>query len=123
MEATGKLFRFLPPLDVDDPRHFMAAVASILAEYPEQVINAAVCPTGIPARSDRPTLRLVKQVCDEILEPVRREWERRAAERDARQSLPPPRRPRTPEEQARVDAQVARARRELAEAASGQART
>jgi hypothetical protein len=100
----------LPPLDVGDPEAFMAATVTIFASYPLEVMQGALHPLkGIPGRSDRPTLRLIKMVCDEIYAPILREKEREEREhqraKTARYILPRPK--RTPEQQARIDALVA----------------
>jgi len=102
----------LPPQDVGDPRAFMAAVTLVFTGYPAEVVDAAI--PKIAMLSDKPTLKLVKAVCDEIYGPALRAIERQRAADDYRRSLPPPRPKRTPEEQARVDAQVERVRKQLA---------
>ncbi len=109
---AAKLFNFLPPLDIGEPENFIAAVVSILAKYPGDVMMAAIDPAdGIPSRTDRPTLRLIKEVCEEYYAPIAREARRARAQQEA---LPlPPRRQRTPVEQAAVDEKVAAMRREL----------
>lgn len=93
-----------------DPRAFIAAAVAILADYPASVVGAAVL--AIPQRSDRPTLKLIRSVCDEIHAPLLREAERRARH----QSRPLPQPKRTAEQQARIDAQVAAAKQKLAAA-------
>jgi hypothetical protein len=105
-----RLFKLLPPLDVTDPKSFMAETISILSGYPDAVTERAA--HEIPRRTDRPTLRLIKTVCDELLDPIERELERRRAhENHIAGALPRPK--RTPEQQARIDAQVASARQQL----------
>ena len=70
-------------------------------------MQSAVDPVqGLPGRSDRPTLKLIKAVCDEFYEPILRREEREDSENTARLCLPPPRHVRTPEEQAAIDKQV-----------------
>jgi hypothetical protein len=112
--AAARLFDLLPPLDVGDPRAFLAGTVAIFAEYPAEVMQAAIDPVhGIPSRTDRPTLRLIKAVCDEFYTRVERQEERLRASEDAARSREPPRKPRTPEQQAAIDAQVAEARQQL----------
>jgi hypothetical protein len=96
---------------VGDPEAFITAAAGIFAKYPDQVVTAAVSgPDGIPTRTSRVTLEIIKKVCEELNEPFVR-----AAEHEAvrNQPLLLPRPPRTAEEQARIDAQVASAREKL----------
>jgi hypothetical protein len=87
-----------------DPEQFMAAAAALFARYPAEVQITAV--HRIACRSDRPTLRLMTVVLEEVYAPVRREEERQMAGQNAR-SPSASRTQRTPEEQARIDAQVA----------------
>lgn len=96
------MFDLLPPQDVGDPKAFLAGMVALFADYPAEVFEQAVF--TIPQRSDRPTLKIARAVLDELYEPVRRRVERDAIERQPK-LLPRPR--RSPEEQARVDAQVA----------------
>jgi hypothetical protein len=120
---ADKLFDLLLQLDVADPEAFIAGTVAILAEYPRDILLAAIDPVhGIPSRTDRPTLRLIKVVCDELYEPFVREEEQRRARDDAQAALEPPRKPRTLEQQAAVDAQVAAARLELGIPQNGLAR-
>jgi hypothetical protein len=109
--ATDRLLNLLPPLDVNDPMAFITAITAIFGSFPPAVVDKAV-PT-IATRSDRPTLKLIKSVCDELYEPILRglEREERRRERAARRLLPPPK--RTPEQQARIDAMVAETRAAL----------
>lgn len=109
---ASKLFGLLPPLDIADPEGFVVATIAIFAEYPGDVMLAAIDPVrGVPSRSDRPTLRLIKAVCDELYAPIDRAREREIYALRARPL--PQRRPRSAEEQAAVDAHVAAVRREL----------
>lgn len=104
----ARLFRLLPPLDVTDPESFTAAAVALFANYSPDIQVAAV--HRIALRSDRPTLKVMHQVLEEAYAPIRRQEERA----DKSRFLPAiPSRKRTPAEQARVDAQVANARRLL----------
>lgn len=109
------MFNLLPPLDVSDPQAFIAGTIAIFASYPVEVMQAAVDPTnGIPGRTDRPTLKTIKAVCEEIYAPIERRIERERAAEEHRRALPPPRVERTPEQQARIEASVAELKRKLA---------
>ena len=117
---AAKLFDLLPPLDVGDPKAFIAGTITILAQYPGDVMLAAIDPAnGIPSRTDRPTLRLIKQVCEEYWEPLEREAERARAHEEHLKSAVPPRPPRIPEEQAAIDKKIAAARAQLGIPAEG----
>lgn len=105
-----RLFALLPPQDVIDAEEFLAASIMLFAQYPIEVMSKAVF--EIPQRSDRPTLRLMRQVLDEILAPIERECERKRASEGRRLEAPHPRK-RSSEEQARIDAQVAAVRKQL----------
>ncbi len=100
------MFDLLPPQDVGDPKAFLAAMIALFTEYPPDVGARAVF--EIPKRSDRPTLKIARAVLDDIYEPIVRQIERERIERAPRLL---PRRPRTPEEQAKIDQQVADARK------------
>ena len=117
MKLAARMFNLLPPLDVIDPESFIAETISIFSfsGYPETMIERVV--REIPRRTDRPTLKLIKAVCDEFYAPIEREEERRSADESHRLAITERRTPRTPEQQARIDAQVARARQQFADAA------
>ena len=92
-EMAARMFNLLPPLDVIDPKSFMAETISILLGYPDEVVARTV--HEIPRRTDRPTLRLIKSVCDELVEPIDRELQRRRASESHRAELPRPKNART----------------------------
>lgn len=100
-QQVKRLFGLLPPQDVGDPEAFLTAAIALFAEYETEVMRDAVF--KIAKRSDRPTLKLMREVLDEVDAPRARARERMDA---TRQLPPPPREPRTPEQQARVDEQV-----------------
>lgn len=111
-KAVDRLFDLLPPLDVGDPKAFIAAAATIFAAYPPEVWDAVNDPVrGITGKAARPALADIKKACDLAYEPIERDMERAQARRDYLRGLLPPRAQRTPEEQARVDAQVEETRR------------
>lgn len=106
--ATDRLFDLLPPQDVGDPYAFIAAVARVFVSYPAEIMDKAVI--EIAQRTDRPTLRFVRETLDALYEPIARQA---ARERAAQRVIEPPRVKRTPDEQRRIDEQVARVRRQL----------
>lgn len=106
-----KLFNLLPPQDVLDPEAFLAATITAFAEYPIEVMATAA--TDIPQRTDRATLKFIRERLDIIYEPFERQLERDRAAQSHRLGLPPPSTKRTPEQQARIDAQVEAARHQL----------
>lgn len=98
-----RLFGLLPPQDVGDPEAFLAATIALFADCAPEIMERASF--EIPKRTDRPTLNMMSKVLIELDE--------RAREREqVTKRLPPQNeRPRTPEEQARVNEQVADCRR------------
>lgn len=96
-----RLFDLLPPQDIGEPEAFLAAASALFANYPAEIGEQAAF--EIPQRSDRPTLKLMREVLDEFAE---RAMTAQNTRERARQLPPPARKPRTPEEQARVDAAV-----------------
>jgi hypothetical protein len=115
--ATQALFKLLPPQTFGDARAFLAATTAIFSTYPLGVMRAAI--VEIAVRTERPSLKVIKEVCEEIYEPIRhQEWRAQVA-LDIKRSLAPPRHPRTPEQQAAIDAQVEAARRQLGIQAGG----
>lgn len=68
--AASDLVDLLPPQDFPDPKKVMAAIAAILANYHQRVIAAA--PLAIAKRTDRLTLKIVTEVCDELQAPISR---------------------------------------------------
>jgi hypothetical protein len=111
-ETADRLFGLIPPLDVGDPKRFIAATIAIFAEYPAEVMDQF--PAAIAQRRDRPTLPLIRSVCEEVNAPYAREIERKRAWDSHMRSLPPPEeRPITPEERARRAAHAAEVRAAL----------
>lgn len=106
-QAVDKLLNFYPPLEVNDPRAFIAGIISLFAQYPPELWREAIDPArGIPAKiKTLRSLAAIKEILDDLYEPIAM---RLARERIASQkSLPRPE--RTPEQQAKINAQVARA--------------
>ncbi len=94
--------------DAADPKSYLAGCAAILSEYSAEVMQALADPrTGTKCLKDYPSLPDIRKACEKIFEPIQRVWEREKAMRDYLLGLPAPRVKRTPEEQARIDGQVA----------------
>jgi hypothetical protein len=102
---------FYGPLDVNDPESFIAGIGAVLAQYPPELIAVAVDATGIPLKlKTLRNLAEIDEVCQALYEPIeRRIWRERIA--SAPGALPRP--PRSLEEQARIDAQVEAARKQI----------
>lgn len=102
---VARLFKMVSLPDVGDPKAFISAATALFAGHAVEVADAAI--PELATRSDRPTLRLMREVLDDLTD--------RAIERqrkaDSRHALPPPDRKRTPEEQARAEQQANELRR------------
>jgi hypothetical protein len=95
--------KFYGPLDVLEPKVFIAGIVAVLAEYPAHFHAIAVAPTGIPKRIKYlRSLAEIEDVCRELYEPIARKITREQLANQPRQIE----RRRSPEEQAKVDAQV-----------------
>ena len=106
--ATELLFKWCRMPDVGDPRVYLAGVAAILDEYPQAVRDALADPrTGTRLLKPYPWMHDVRAACDKAYEPIERDIERKRAADSYRELLTYRRAPRTPEEQTRIDAQVA----------------
>lgn len=107
-EAVDRLLSFYPPLDVVDAQVFISGIIAILAQYPPELIAIATDPTGIPRKLKAlRSLADIEEVCQDLYGPIARRIRRDAIAR-APKLLPRP--PRSVEEQARIDAQVASVR-------------
>ena len=84
----------------------------VFAEYPPDIQMQAV--EKIAVTNSYPTLKFIKDTCDEIWEPIRRKQEREHLASERKRALPPPGEKRTTEEQARAEAQVAAIRKDFA---------
>jgi len=100
-----RLFKLVSLPDVGDPKAFISAATSLFAAHAPEVGDAAI--PELATRSDRPTLRLMREVLEELTD---RAIERQRKD-DGRKALPPPERKRTPAEQARAEAQANELRR------------
>lgn len=97
-----------------DPEAYLAGCAAIMAEYPPEVMNQISDPvTGTRLIKDYPSLSAIRKACDVAFEPIEREIERKRAMESYMRGLPEPRRERTPEEQDRIDRQVAEWRKSV----------
>lgn len=72
--------------------------------------------SGTKLLPDYPSLRQLRQACEHLHAPILREQERAASHAEFLRQRALPRPPRTEDEQARIDAQVARVKREIAQA-------
>ena len=90
-----------------DRKTYLAGAVAILSDYPPRVIEALADPrTGTRYLGDYPSLRSLREACDRLNEPFERD-----ARRTRRGVADLPRPPRTPEQQKRIDAQIAALRR------------
>ena len=101
----ANLFKMVSLPDVGDPKVFLSAAAALFAEHAPEIGEAAI--KELATRSDRPTLRLMREVLDDLTD---RAMERQRRD-EGRRRLPPLERKRTPEEQARAEAQANELRR------------
>lgn len=106
-KAVNRLFGQLPPIAVPDPRGFLARATECFAAYPEEA--------WAPASRLVLKTRITPLIChlEEALAAAYESIERRIERARARALPPPASVPRTPEQQAAIDAQVETARREL----------
>ena len=111
-KAAERLFDLIPSPQTGDPKAFMAMTVKVFAEYPPDIQMQAV--EKIAVTNSYPTLKFIKDTCDEIWEPIRRKQEREHLASERKRALPPPREKRTAEEQARAEAQVAAIRKDFA---------
>jgi hypothetical protein len=103
--------------DVGDPQVYLTGATAILADYPEEIMEQVADPRAATrVLRDYPSLHDIRLACDRLFAPIEREAERRAAHKSHVAGLLP-RPPRTPEQQARIDAQIARAKEAMAAAA------
>lgn len=82
-ERADLLFGCYRRGEANDPETYCAAVAAVLAEYPEETIRYVTDPrSGLPSRVHwMPTVGEVRQACESHYGPMRRAMEREAAER------------------------------------------
>jgi hypothetical protein len=99
---VDRLCDLCPPQDVGDPKVFMSAMIKLFLDYPSEVGEQAVF--EIPKRAERSTLKVAREVLDELYAPVARRIER---ERIANQPLLLAKPKRTDEQQAEIDRQIA----------------
>ena len=101
--------------DAADPDIYVRAAVSVFIRYPESVVLAVTEPaTGLPSTLKwLPSIAEIVECCERHYAPIVRAMERERIRQEAARSLPPPSGPRTPEQQAEIDAQVAETRRDL----------
>ena len=110
--SVRQLFAWCRMSDAGDAEAYLAGAVAILAEYPVAVMEGIADPVcGTKLLKDYPSLRQIREACELLYEPIDREEERRRSHESHLRTLPPPRRPRTPDEQAAVDRAVAEFRR------------
>jgi hypothetical protein len=102
------------PENMGDPKVYLAGAVAIVAQYRPEVSEMLADPRiGTRVLGDFPTLSRIQRACEELSAPIERECEREAAHLSHIAGLLP-RPKRTPEQQANIDAQVARAKTALA---------
>lgn len=109
--ATAKLFRLVPPLDIGSAEDFITEAVRLFEGYPAEVLEFA--PAIIAARSDRPTLKLIAQTCDELYAPIERAHRRARALAEHR-AIPLPAPSASAESKARISAHLEELHRRLA---------
>jgi hypothetical protein len=117
-QAVSRLFEWCLPPDAGNAEVYLAGAIGILAEYPLEVMEKISNPiSGSKELPDRPTLRKLREACECLYGPLRRQAERDAAHADHQwlASLERPRRKLTDEERIRRAAQCADLRKKLAE--------
>jgi hypothetical protein len=78
--AVNDLLKLLPPLDVGDPRAFIAAAVAIFASYPASIYAQVLDPVhGLPSETARPTLADIKRACKRAYDPRAMELARERA--------------------------------------------
>jgi hypothetical protein len=101
------MLSFCKALPVQDPKRFMAEATVEFARYPAAVWHEAV--SLIPKLEDPPGMAAVARGLRQVWDgPIGRAFARAARRRELPVPVP---RPRTPDEQARIDAQIEEWRR------------
>lgn len=112
MINAGRLVHWLFQLtkipDVGDPEAFLSAATMIFADYAPEIGEQAV--PILAKKSDYPSLRLMSEVLDELNAAALERQRRNDGHKLAMPHIAP-RAKRTPEEQAKVDAQCAELRK------------
>lgn len=83
MQRARTMFGCYRKGDAHDPDTYVAAVAAVLAEYPDETIWTVTDPrVGLPSKVGwLPTVKEVRDACEDHYGPTRRAQEREAAER------------------------------------------
>ena len=111
-ERTKILIGCYPAGKPNDPEIYTAAIASALANYPEEIVKRVTDPrTGIQRKCKfLPSVAEVIEACEEEMRPIRARWR---AERMAQQVIEQHAKERSPEERARVFARFQKLSAEL----------
>lgn len=99
-KAARDLVDMLPPQDFGNPKNVMAGIVTVLADYHQSVITAA--PIAVAKRTNKLTLKIITDVCDELQDVVSRKFERDRASASHQLSLSTPKKP----DETRRDEQV-----------------
>lgn len=88
----------------DDPEVYVAAVATVLAAYPEDIVRRVTHPLyGLPSEGDwLPTIHEVKAACERLMGPLRAAEKRERASCETARLLAPPAKPAGPIERERA---------------------
>lgn len=91
-KLVERLFSFYPPLDVGDPKAFLAGVVALMQHYPMDIVERVCDPArGLPSTNKyAPNLAEIRNALEVVAEPWRRQMEREAIARQAAKALPPP---------------------------------
>lgn len=78
--------------EANDPAVYSGAVIAALSDYPLDVVREVVDPRrGLPSKSKwLPTVFEIKEACEAVMAPRRREADRLAREEERKRTLPPP---------------------------------
>lgn len=78
--------------EANDPEIYVRAIASVLGEYPEQIVRTVCSPrTGIPGKAKwLPNPAEVKSACEEAMRPILRLLEEERLAEECRNSLTGP---------------------------------
>lgn len=86
-KAVGRLLSFYPQHTANEPESYAAAMVSLMAEYPSEVIDVVCDPRrGLATRCKfLPTVAELTEALESEMEPHRQAWRR---ERELQRSLP-----------------------------------
>lgn len=82
---------FCEPMDVGEPKAFLAAVIGIFMEFPIEVMELVADPVrGLPSRVRRRHLTDIRQACEDAYAPIARQLQRERVAVDRKLLLAPP---------------------------------